>query len=180
MRSTASNSMATIRRVFARDDRRCGRARRRARPGGLRRSFSRSRSDYTWPPPARRRDRMRFGLALDKFVNGIIVIRHGQPPLSTGRAGDDPFGCRRNGHISHSRRPPCPDRQVGEIAPAPRLDVRMDMVAGERESNNMDRPQSKFATVTTISGWPKEMARICGFEPFRPREVSPRKQLGHT
>jgi len=29
------------------------------------------------------------------------------------------------GHISLSRKPPCPDRQVGEVAPAPRLDVRI-------------------------------------------------------
>jgi hypothetical protein len=32
------------------------------------------------------------------------------------------------GHISLSRRPPCPDRQVGEVAPAPRLDVSKSMV----------------------------------------------------
>ncbi len=51
-----------------------------------------------------------------------------------------------------SWKPPCYGKQVGEVAPAPRLDVRIDMVAGERESKNMDRPLSKFATLTTGSG----------------------------
>jgi hypothetical protein len=37
-------------------------------------------------------------------------------------------------HISLSRRPPCPDRQVGEVAPAPRLDVSLSMVGGGRKS----------------------------------------------
>jgi hypothetical protein len=30
---------------------------------------------------------------LDEVVNGII-IGHGEPPLSTRKAGDDPFCCR--------------------------------------------------------------------------------------
>jgi len=34
------------------------------------------------------------------------------------------------GHIPLSWIPPCPDRQVGEVAPAPRLDVRISMVGG--------------------------------------------------
>jgi hypothetical protein len=59
------------------------------------------------------------------------------------------------GHISLSRRPPCPDRQVGEVAPAPRLDVRISMVGGERESKK-DRSLSKFLMLTTESGWPTE------------------------
>jgi hypothetical protein len=59
------------------------------------------------------------------------------------------------GHISLSRRPPCPDRQVGEVAPAPRLDVRISMVRGERESK-MGRSLSKLSMLTTESGWPTE------------------------
>jgi hypothetical protein len=38
------------------------------------------------------------------------------------------------GHISLSRRPPCPEWQVGEVAPAPRLDVLIHMVGGGRSS----------------------------------------------
>jgi len=38
------------------------------------------------------------------------------------------------GHISLTRKPPCPDRQVGEVAPAPRLDVLRNMVGGGRRS----------------------------------------------
>jgi hypothetical protein len=36
------------------------------------------------------------------------------------------------GHIPLSWIPPCPDRQVGEVAPAPRLDVGNSMVGGGR------------------------------------------------
>ena len=38
------------------------------------------------------------------------------------------------GHISLTRKPPCPDRQVGEVAPAPRLDVLTHVVTGGGES----------------------------------------------
>ena len=48
------------------------------------------------------------------------------------------------GHIPLSWKPPCPDRQVGEVAPAPRLDVLRNMVDGGRQSK-MDRPLSKVA-----------------------------------
>ncbi len=59
------------------------------------------------------------------------------------------------GHISHSRKPPCYGKQVGEVAPAPRLDVRISMVRGERESKK-DCPLSKFLMLTTESAWPTE------------------------
>jgi hypothetical protein len=42
-----------------------------------------------------------------------------------------------NGHIPLSRRPPCPDWQVGEVAPAPRLDVRGIMVGDGGKSKIM-------------------------------------------
>jgi len=92
---------------------------------------------------------------LDKVVNGIMIA-HGQPPLSARKAGDDPFCCRRNSHIStYVENHLAPDRQVGEVAPAPRLDVRISMVRGERESKK-DRPLSKLSMLTTESGWPTE------------------------
>ena len=49
----------------------------------------------------------------------------------------------------------CPDRQVGEVAPAPRLDVLRNMVGGGRESKK-DRLLSKLSMLTTESGWPTE------------------------
>jgi hypothetical protein len=60
------------------------------------------------------------------------------------------------GHIStfvenHLR----PGRQVGEVAPAPRLDVRSSMVRGGRKSKNMDRPLLKFTMATTERKWPE-------------------------
>jgi hypothetical protein len=59
------------------------------------------------------------------------------------------------GHIPLSWIPPCPDRQVGEVAPAPRLDVRTSMVGGGRESKK-ERSPSKLSMLTTESGWPTE------------------------
>jgi hypothetical protein len=56
------------------------------------------------------------------------MIEHGKPPLSTRKAGDDPFGCRRYRPHPTSWIPPCYGKQVGEVAPAPRLDVRGSMV----------------------------------------------------
>jgi hypothetical protein len=38
------------------------------------------------------------------------------------------------GRISLSRRPPCPNRQVGEVAPAPRLDVIASMTIRSGDS----------------------------------------------
>jgi len=38
------------------------------------------------------------------------------------------------GHIPLSWRPPCPDRQVGEVAPAPRRDVLTHVVTRGGES----------------------------------------------
>ena len=57
------------------------------------------------------------------------------------------------GHISLSRRPPCPDWQVGESA-SPRLDARSSMISGGRKSKK-DRSLSKLSMLTTESGWPK-------------------------
>ena len=48
-----------------------------------------------------------------------------------------------------------PDRQVGEVAPAPRLDVVRNMVGGGRESKK-ERSLSKLSVLTTESGWPTE------------------------
>ena len=51
------------------------------------------------------------------------------------------------GHISLSRKPPCPDRQVGEVAPAPRLDVSDSMTTRHGESKKegpyRKRPESE-------------------------------------
>ena len=59
------------------------------------------------------------------------------------------------GHIPLSWKPPCPDRQVGEVAPAPRLDVIDSMTSGERKSKK-DRSLSKLSMLTTESEWPTE------------------------
>jgi len=59
------------------------------------------------------------------------------------------------GHISLSRRPPCSEWQVGEEAPAPRLDVLRNMKGGGRKSKK-DCPLSKFLMLATESGWPTE------------------------
>jgi hypothetical protein len=41
-----------------------------------------------------------------------------------------------------SRKPPCYGKQVGEVAPAPRLDVLVHIMSGARESKIMaDGPQ---------------------------------------
>ncbi len=59
------------------------------------------------------------------------------------------------GHIPLCWIPPCSDWQVGEVAPAPRLDVLRNMVGGGRESK-MGRSLSKLSMLTTESGWPTE------------------------
>jgi hypothetical protein len=51
--------------------------------------------------------------------------------------------------------PPCPEWQVGEVAPAPRLDVRSSMASRERKSKK-DHSLSKLSMLTTESEWPTE------------------------
>ena len=70
---------------------------------------------------------------LDKVVNGIMS-EHGKPPLSMRKAGDFRLIADVIGHIPLRGKPPCPDRQVGEVAPAPRLDVLTHVVTRGGES----------------------------------------------
>jgi hypothetical protein len=57
------------------------------------------------------------------------MIAHAMPPLSTSKAGDDPFvlPLSKRPHLHLRGKPPCPESRLVK-APAPRLDVTRKMV----------------------------------------------------
>jgi hypothetical protein len=94
---------------------------------------------------------------------------HSKPPLSARKAGDDPFGCRCYRPHPTSWKPPCSEWQVGEVAPAPRLDVLRNMVGGGRESKSMHHPNQnphQNSRGHNRNWLTEKMARMRRFEPL--------------